>query len=90
LLKPGGCGGSESEKQRRAEQRRLALAAQGPLLHDRTQARFLLGGVSISTLRRLERKGLLRPLKPTGSAGGKTFYTRENILEVADGTEAAR
>jgi hypothetical protein len=81
---------SESEKQRRAEQRRLALAAQERLLHDRTEARFLLGGVSISTLRRLERKGLLRPLKPTGSAGGKTFYTRENILEVADGTEAAR
>ena len=79
---------SESEKQRRAEQRRLALAAQERLLHDRTEARFLLGGVSISTLRRLERKGLLRPL--TGSAGGKTFYTRENILEVADGTEAAR
>ena len=41
--------------------------------------------VSNSTLRRLELSGRLRPIKPTGSLSGKTFYSDENIREVAGG-----
>jgi hypothetical protein len=80
---------SESERQRRERQRLLALAERGRLLHDREETRFLLGGVSNSTIRRLELSGRLRPIKPTGSASGKTFYTHQNVLEVAGGAEAA-
>src|SRR6516225_2543095 len=38
----------------------------GQLLYDRDQARRLLR-VSKSSLRRMERRGLLRPIRPTGS-----------------------
>jgi hypothetical protein len=72
---------SESEQQRREHQRAQALAARGRLLHDREQTRYLLGGVSNSTIRRLELARKLRPIKLTDSPNAKTFYTHENILE---------
>jgi hypothetical protein len=76
---------SESERQRRERQRQQALAARGRLLHDRQQARFLLGGVSNSTIRRLELRRKLRPIKLTASPSAKTYYTDENIREIAGG-----
>jgi hypothetical protein len=45
----------------------------------------LLGGISLTTIRRLEQSGRLRPLKLTGSASAKSYYTDENIREVAGG-----
>ena len=57
----------------------------GRLLHDREQTRYLLGGVSNSTIRRLELARKLRPIKLTDSPRAKTFYTHENILEIAGG-----
>jgi hypothetical protein len=76
---------SESEQQRREHQRAQALAARGRLPHDREQTRYLLGGVSNSTIRRLELARKLRPIKLTDSPSAKTFYTHENILEIAGG-----
>jgi hypothetical protein len=76
---------TEPGRQRRERQRQQALAALGRLLHDREQTKFLLGGVSNSTLRRLELSGRLRPIKPTGSPSGKTFYSDQNVREIAGG-----
>jgi hypothetical protein len=83
---------SESEKRRRAKQRRQrrerARTAMGRMLYDRDQAKFLLGNVSESTLRRLEKSGRLHPVKPSGSRVGKTFYRHEDIVAIA--TNSAR
>jgi hypothetical protein len=77
---------SQQEAARRAEQRKhSSLSASGRLLYDREQARFLLGGCSGAMLRRLEESGRLKPIKLTGSQAGKTFYSEQNIRDVAGG-----
>jgi hypothetical protein len=55
------------------------------LLVTREEASRLLGGLSLSTLLRMERRGQLRPVKLTGSPAGKTFYRYGNVLAVAEG-----
>jgi hypothetical protein len=61
----------------------------GQLLYDRDQARRLLR-VSKSSLRRMERRGLLRPIRPTGSPVGKVTYSGANLIELAHGGDDVR
>ena len=53
------------------------------LLYSRAQARILLGGISITTLIRLERRGILKPVR--FSATGQGFYARDNLVAAAGG-----
>lgn len=69
---------SEHEQRRRSEQ-----SARDKLLYDRAETGHLLGGVSTSTLIRLEETGKLVPIKPSGRENGKTFYTSENVHRLA-------
>lgn len=54
------------------------------LLYDRGQTGHLLNR-SKSTLVRMEKRGLLRPLRPSGSPNGEVHYTGQNLLEIAGG-----
>jgi hypothetical protein len=75
---------SELERQRRTRQRQQSLASltnnnSAPLLHTRKQASVLLGGVSVSSLIRLERSGRLKPIKLNPSSpNAQTFYARSD------------
>ena len=53
-----------------------------PLLVSRRDARVLLGGISTSTLIRLERKGLLIPKRLTRSPSGTVYYAYDNLLQL--------
>lgn len=69
---------SEREQRRRREQ-----SARDKLLYDRAEAGHMLGGLSTSTLIRLEEVGKLIPIKPSGCDNGKVYYTAENIHRLA-------
>jgi hypothetical protein len=56
-----------------------------PLLVDRAETRRLLGGVSASIVIRLEKLGLLEPVKPGGTENCKTFYRYGNVVAAAEG-----
>jgi hypothetical protein len=60
-----------------------------PLLVSRKDTAVMLGGVDISTIRRLEKEGLLIPkrLNPR-SPTAQVFYSYENVLAVAQGEGA--
>jgi hypothetical protein len=58
-----------------------------PLLVKRTDARPLLGGISTSQLIRFEKAGLLKPIKLSKSPVAATFYTYENVIELARGQQ---
>ena len=62
----------------------LPGAVGGQLLYDRRQACHLLR-VSKSTLRRMEERGLLEPLRPSGSPNGLVCYRGANLLQIAGG-----
>ena len=61
-----------------------------PLLVSRKDACLMLGNVDVTTLRRLERLGVLHPkrLNPH-SATAQVFYTYENIKAAAEGAADA-
>jgi hypothetical protein len=71
---------SDREAQRRAAQSKRDRER---LLYDRAETGHLLGGVSTSTLIRLEQSGLLVAVKPSGRANGKTFYTSQSVHRLA-------
>jgi hypothetical protein len=91
---------SESEKQRRAQQRARALAARlaarpaippGEINPSQLYDRVLTGAylnLSQASLIRMEARGLLTALRPTGSANGKVQYVGANLIAVRDGTVA--
>jgi DNA-binding transcriptional MerR regulator len=56
-----------------------------PLLVSRKDAASMLGGCHPRTLVRLEKRGLLRPIRLT--PGGAGYYSPENIAELAKGTD---
>jgi hypothetical protein len=60
-----------------------------PLLVKRTEAGPLLGGISSSQLIRLEKAGLLKPVKLSKSPVGAVFYSYDNVLDVARGQQAS-
>jgi len=78
-----------SEKRQGAEQRRQrrerARTQMGRMLYDRDQTRYLLGNVSESTIRRLEHRNKLHPVRPSGSPIGKVFYSHDDIVAIARG-----
>ena len=52
-------------------------------LYPREQARQILGGVSIATLKRLEKASVLKPIRLNKhSPTAQVFYTGVNLLEV--------
>jgi hypothetical protein len=57
----------------------------GRLLVTREEASQMLGGLSLSTLIRMERRRVLVPVKLSGSAAGKTYYRLGNVVAVAEG-----
>jgi hypothetical protein len=90
---------SVSEQQRRAEQREQSLAAKesgrifapdtisAGLLYDRQQTAHLLN-VSRASLRRMELRGLLTPLRPSGAEQGKVQYGGGELLAIRIGVDA--
>jgi hypothetical protein len=84
---------SKHEKRGRASASADAASpdrAASRLLYSRKQTQQLLGDVSIATLIRLERAGILRPKRLLNSPTGQVFYTHENVVEVARGAADAR
>jgi hypothetical protein len=86
-----------SEQPRRHEQRQLSSSEKpskpppvppgilgARLLYSREEAKHFLN-TSESSLRRMEQKRILRPIRPTGSPTGKVHYTGQNLLEVVGG-----
>ena len=66
----------------RQRRQRQPAAAPAPLLYDRTTAAIMLGGISTSTLIRLEKTKQLVVVKPSGR-NGKTFYTSQSVHHLA-------
>jgi hypothetical protein len=57
-----------------------------PLLHTRQQACRMLGGISVSTLIRLEAMGELRAIKLNKqSKSAQTFYRHDDLVALASG-----
>jgi hypothetical protein len=55
-------------------------------LYPREQARQILGGVSIATLKRLEKAGVLKPIRLNKrSPTAQVFYTGVNLRELTRG-----
>lgn len=56
-----------------------------PLLVARAEGCRLLGGISVATAIRLEKKKVLIPIKPGRTPTSPTFYSYSNIVTVAQG-----
>ncbi len=59
------------------------------LLVPRSMASRVLGGKSIAMLKKLERNGLLTPVRLTKSVEGQVFYKRAQLLKLAGVSEGA-
>jgi hypothetical protein len=82
---------SDSEKARRARQRQQSLAAVEQLLYSRRQTAHVLGDISIATVQRVEKRGLLDIVRLAGSPTGAVFHRARQVHELAEGSvEAAR
>jgi hypothetical protein len=55
------------------------------LLYSREAAQHLLGDISLATIKRMEDSGRLNPIRPTGAATGKVFYSGANLIAVTRG-----
>ena len=61
-----------------------AAFAPQPLLYSRQATRQLLGGISIASIKRLERNGELTPVRLNRrSATSQVFYKRQEVLALA-------
>ncbi len=67
-----------------ADTRREQSGTLRQLLYTRRQVAQLLGGVDVSTVRRLEKEGRLKGKRLTKSTSGMVFFTAENVQEVVD------
>jgi hypothetical protein len=66
--------------------RREPASFSPPLLVPRDEARRLLGGISLTTIARLEALGVLTPRKLyPNTPNGKTYYDRDELIAVAKG-----
>jgi hypothetical protein len=72
-----------------APKRRHPKSLPSPLLYDRAQTASLLGGISTATVKRLEQKGVLQPVRLDPHAGDRTpvFYRASDVLALAHGGE---
>ena len=77
---------SKSKPKPKADIRGLDPAA---LLVPRSMAGRVLGGKSVATLKKLESKGLLTPVRLTKTPEGQVFYRRAQLLALAGVSEAA-
>src|SRR5262245_38234409 len=59
------------------------------LLMNGDDTRHALGGISESQLRRLELKGLLKPVRLIRSLRSTKYYLPENVAEVARGQDCS-
>jgi hypothetical protein len=60
-----------------------------PLLVDRIEALRLLGDISLSNALRLEKAGILKPIKLIDAVNGKVFYSYTNVVDAAKGKAAS-
>jgi hypothetical protein len=88
---------SDRERERRRDQARSAPAndhhletenfvrahERTPLLVNRREAARLLGGISISTMLRLEQSGALRPICLTDARTAQRFYSMDELKALA-------
>ena len=58
--------------------------ATNPLLVSRREAAQILGGVDVSTIRRLERSGLLKPKRLTRRPRGQVFFLAKNVFALVE------
>jgi len=75
---------SHRHKQPPARRKRAHVDVQ-PLLVSRRDAALMLGGVDVSTVRRLERMGVLVAVKLARTAKAQTFYVYDNVVAAAKG-----
>lgn len=60
------------------------ITSSSQLLYSREQARRILGGVSISTIIRMEKTGALSPVRLNRQAAhGQVFYRADDIARLA-------
>jgi predicted site-specific integrase-resolvase len=62
---------------------KLSLPTDAPRLYTRRQAANLLGSVDVSTIRRLERSGKLKPIRLTRPRG-QVFFSIENLKALVE------
>jgi hypothetical protein len=60
-----------------------------PLLVERAEALRLLGDISLSNALRLEKAGILKPIKLIDAVNGKVFYSYTNVVDAAKGKAAS-
>jgi hypothetical protein len=82
---------SDQELNRRSEQPARALMEQRQLLFSRQQARPILGYPSLATLIRLERKGVLTPIRLNPrQTTGQVYYRGDELLRLVNGEASDR
>jgi hypothetical protein len=75
---------SEAEKRRRAQQREQTLAAVPVLLYSRRQTQRALGGISISTIIRLENAHKLDKVTLAGVPNGVVYHRASQVIALAE------
>jgi hypothetical protein len=63
----------------------IKVGTSPPLLVERAEGCRLLGDISYMAALRLEKLGVLRPIKLSGGVNSKVFYSMANLLAVAKG-----
>jgi hypothetical protein len=76
---------SEAEKRQRTQQREQSLAAVPQLLYSRRQTQRALGGISISTIIRLENAGKLDKVALAGVPNGQVYHRVAQVTALAEG-----
>ncbi len=74
---------TKPRKTNRRDQQSVASVER--LLYSRTQTAHALGGISIATVQRIERRGLLDKVRPAGSPKGAVFHRAEQVRKLAEG-----
>jgi hypothetical protein len=81
---------SDSEKAAsRAEKRAQRLAAVEQVLYTRAQTAKALGDISIATVIRLENRGVLDKIRPSGSPSGAVFHRAKQVHQLAESGQLA-
>jgi DNA-binding transcriptional MerR regulator len=65
------------------------ISSLSQLLLTRKQVAHLLGGIDISTIRRLEREGTLKPLRLSRSSTGMVFFAARDVDRLVTSMQAA-
>jgi hypothetical protein len=68
----------------RSNSHRQREAPLGQLLYSRKQACALLGGISIPTIKEMEKAGRLKGIRPSGKKTGSVFFTAEELMRAVE------